>query len=259
MTGRRFSTPDWGQDHLSLDAVVAYVDDELTAGPHQRAETHLAHCPDCRAEVVAQRQARAALRTAGCPLLPSSLMNALRCIPVEAELPPPPAGLGITADGQFVLLRDVPRGEMGPDGPPSPHRTAGSRRFGRRARFGAVSGLAVGALAVGALAVPGPTASPGPGAPEAPGGLVLTGPVAARLSAGVQPAPIPAVAGPDRAQATIPAVAGSGSDADPARSGPGATAASTASTDPTPDDAAVLDPDLRRRLDRTPVAFYRSP
>ena len=34
MTGsRRFSlsSPDWGQAHLSLDAIVAYVDDELTA------------------------------------------------------------------------------------------------------------------------------------------------------------------------------------------------------------------------------------
>ena len=37
-TGRRFVLPDWGQEHLSLDAVVAYVDDELTEGARHRAD-----------------------------------------------------------------------------------------------------------------------------------------------------------------------------------------------------------------------------
>ena len=78
MTARRFSAPDWGQDHLSLDAVVAFVDDELSAGAHLRAEAHLDCCRECRAEVVAQRQARTALRAADGPCLPSSLLRA-RC------------------------------------------------------------------------------------------------------------------------------------------------------------------------------------
>jgi RNA polymerase sigma-70 factor (ECF subfamily) len=59
MTGeRRFSlsSPDWGQAHLSLDAIVAYVDDELSPGAQTRAQEHLDSCGECRAEVGAQRQ-----------------------------------------------------------------------------------------------------------------------------------------------------------------------------------------------------------
>ena len=84
MTGaRRFSlsSPDWGQAHLTPDAIVAYVDDELSPGAHERAQAHLECCGECRAEVVAQRQARAALRGAGGPSLPSSLLHSLRSIP----------------------------------------------------------------------------------------------------------------------------------------------------------------------------------
>ena len=97
MTGsRRFSlsSPDWGQAHLTLDAIVAYVDDELSAGAHARAEAHLRCCGECRTEVVAQRQARAALRDAGGPCLPSNLLRSLRSIPVETELPPHAARSG---------------------------------------------------------------------------------------------------------------------------------------------------------------------
>lgn len=229
--GRRFALPDWGADHLSLDAVVAYVDDELDAGAHGRADAHLAGCAPCRAEVVAQHQARTALRAAAGPCLPSSLLHTLRAIPAETELPPPPPGLGVTADGRFVLLRDVP-----PDGGrPAEHPSRAGRRLSRRARLGAVSGLAVGALAVGALVAPGPAGSPG-----VPGGPVLNAPVpatagsdargsgelAARLDVG--PAPLPATARPP-------------GDAQPGRS------------------PAVLDAALRQRLDRTPAAFHHRP
>jgi anti-sigma factor RsiW len=242
MTGvRRFSlsSPDWGQDHLSLDAVVAYVDDELTEGARHRADTHLGCCPGCRAEVVAQRQARAALRAAGGPRLPSSLLHTLRCIPVEAELPPPPPGLGITADGQFVLLRDVrdvPDTAAHPDGPPVP---VAVRRSSRRARFGAVSGLAIGALAVGALAVP--TSAPPP--PQGVlGDAVRNGAVRQDTAALLGPA--------TTVSAPVPVV--------------GSTSPGPASDSATPDASAtnggaVLDPSVRRRLDRAPVAFYRSP
>lgn len=253
--GRRFSlsSPDWGQDHLSLDAIVAYVDDELTAGAQARAQAHLASCAECRAEVVAQRQARAVLRTASGPSLPSSLLHTLRSIPVDAELPPPPPGLGITADGQFVLLRDVPpagRSAAHPEGPP-PGRRGGPRRLSRRARFGAVSGLAIGALAVGALTAPPPTA---PTVPGVLGGAVLGIPVQARLSAGhTVPAVSPAVATRPGAVAADPA----GGVAEPDAT---TTIAATSSPTPTTDrSSAVLDAGLRARLDRAPVAFYRSP
>ncbi|MDT7581115.1 MAG: hypothetical protein QOK35_2379, partial [Pseudonocardiales bacterium] len=203
MTGvRRFSlsSPDWGQDHLSLDAIVAFVDDELTAGAHLRAEAHLNCCRECRSEVVAQRQARAALRGAGGPCLPSSLLRSLRSIPVEAELPPPPPGLGITADGQFVLLRDVPPAiPRARDRPQPPEADPAPHRFSRRARFGALSGLAVGALAVGALTAPAPPVPAGQGVLGV-GGAVLNVPVQARLSA-VPQAPVVVPAG---IPATIP-------------------------------------------------------
>ena len=69
------TAPDWGQDHLSLEAVAAYVDGELAAGPHARATQHLGQCPECAAQVSSQGQARKALRAAGGPCLPSALLS----------------------------------------------------------------------------------------------------------------------------------------------------------------------------------------
>ena len=236
MTGaRRFSlsSPDWGQAHLSLDAIVAYVDDELEAGPHARAEAHLECCGECRAEVVAQRQARTALRAADCPRLPSSLLNNLRSIPVDTELPPMPPGLGVTAEGQFVLLRDVPsaHGPGCPDAPPAglgPGPATAPRRFSRRARLGAVSGLALGALAVGALATP---AAPEPAPPTgALGGAILNTPALNTPALNT-----PALNTPASRVSTEPAVGDSASRPDVV--------------------PAVIDAQLRDRLDRIPAAF----
>jgi anti-sigma factor RsiW len=248
MTGaRRFSlsSPDWGQAHLTLDAIVAYVDDELSPVAHARAEAHLECCGECRAEVVAQRQARTALRGAGGPNLPSSLLHSLRSIPVEAELPPMPPGLGVTADGQFVLLRDVPQAAPGPTCPgPAGHAhlppaglgpgpAAVPRRFSRRARFGAVSGLALGALALGALATPAGTPEPAPPT-GALGGAVLNNP-ALNLPGRLSPPSSDASAGTEFATSA---------DATSARS----------SVAP-----AVLDAQLRDRLNRIPAAFRPEP
>ncbi len=163
MTGerRRFTVtaPDWGQDHLLPDAVVAFVDGELADRPFSRATRHLAECPECATQVVAQGQARSALRSAECPILPSSLLSSLRSIPQDAELPGPPAGLAMTADGRLVtVLRSepAPRRPVGQHGrrPPVPRRF----KFGAGA---AVSGLALGALALGA---PGMASGPPPAA-----------------------------------------------------------------------------------------------
>lgn len=134
---RRFEVvaPDWGQAHLTSDAVVAFVDDELSAAAHARAVQHLADCPDCTAEIAAQGQARSALRAAHAPELSSSLLHSLRAIPSDAELPGPPAGFAVGADGGFVQAlrpQPVPR----------------SRRF--------AAGLAVSGLAIGALALTAP-------------------------------------------------------------------------------------------------------
>jgi anti-sigma factor RsiW len=208
---RRFSvsTPDWGQAHLSLDAIVAYVDDELSAGAHTRAEEHLAGCAECAAEIVAQRQARSALRTADVPRLPSSLLRTLQAIPADAELPPPPPGLSVTPDGQFVLLRDVPSDDGGDAG----SGRHGAPRLSRRARLGALSGLAVGALAVGALVAPG---APVPSAGEVsrasvpqsavPARAVLGGPVLDISGSGARGPDAPAQAGRRAAPSDPPGV-----------------------------------------------------
>jgi anti-sigma factor RsiW len=158
---RRFSVtvPDWGQDHLSSDAIVAYVDHELAAGPHARATRHLAECRECAAQVHAQGQARSALRGASTPSLPSSLLSNLRSIPQVAELPEPPAGLAMSPDGQFVttLRSDVGKPEARADLSTS----IGSNRKPRLllGAGAAVSGLALGALALGAPGLAGDSTS----------------------------------------------------------------------------------------------------
>lgn len=124
-----FVAPEWGQTHLVPDAVVAFVDDELSAGAHARAARHIAACPECAGEVAAQTQARSMLRSAHMPSLSQSLLSSLRAIPLDAELPEPPAGLAVGADGSLVqVLRPLP--------------SAGRRWFGAGI---AMSGLAVGA------------------------------------------------------------------------------------------------------------------
>ncbi len=173
--GRRFSVqvPDWGQDHLSTEAVAAYVDGELGERPYDRATRHLAECGECAAQVVAQGQARAALRSARCPSLPSSLISSLRSIPQDADLPPAPNGLAMGRDGQFVAMLDSapPRSNSARPAPPSsmlaaappaglaePLAPSKSRR-GRLGAGAAMSGLALGALAIGAAIIAGDAAS----------------------------------------------------------------------------------------------------
>jgi anti-sigma factor RsiW len=192
------TTPDWGHDHLSSDAIVAYVDDELAPGPQLRANQHLAQCPECAAQVVAQGQARAALRTASCPSLPSSLLSSLRSIPQDADLPAPPAGLAVTPDGQFVSVlrpervgRPATRADVGSATPP------GDRSY-RRMWLGtgvAVTGLAAGAIAFAAPAAVSGSPAPATGPAEMLDRPILGGsatPVDARLQ--LAPAPHPAAA-----------------------------------------------------------------
>ena len=85
------------------------------------------HCPECAAEVVAQRQARAgAARRPAIPRLPSSLLHepALRSRRTPS-CPLPPPGSPMTADGELVsLLRPEPGGALAEQRPPSgPART----------------------------------------------------------------------------------------------------------------------------------------
>jgi hypothetical protein len=85
-------------EHLSTEAIAAFVDGELRMNAHLRAAHHLSLCAQCAAEVDAQRQARAALRDS-CPIdIPSSLLGLLSQIPQHSRSSEPEA----SADGTLA-------------------------------------------------------------------------------------------------------------------------------------------------------------
>ncbi len=81
-------------EHLSIEAIAAFVDGELRMSAHLRAAHHLSLCPDCAMEVDAQRQARAALRDSLPVDMPSSLLGLLSQIPHHSPVEPPEATEG---------------------------------------------------------------------------------------------------------------------------------------------------------------------
>lgn len=70
-------------EHLSTEAVAAFVDGELRMTAHLRAAHHLSLCQLCAGEVEAQRQARSALRDSRPIAIPSSLLGLLSQIPED--------------------------------------------------------------------------------------------------------------------------------------------------------------------------------
>jgi anti-sigma factor RsiW len=167
----------WGlpEQHLALDALVAFVDGELSPSAYDRAAAHLARCPACAADAAAQRQARAEVRSAETPSISPQLLRALRSIPSDADLPGQPDELALTEDGQLVTVarrdragalggsarlgsstplggaqsfaRATPLGGETPDTSQPRQNRVG---YGRRTRQGAsvvFSGLVLGALA----------------------------------------------------------------------------------------------------------------
>ncbi|OBJ67781.1 anti-sigma E factor RseA [Mycobacterium sp. 1274756.6] len=84
---RQFSSTE----HLSTEAIAAFVDGELRMNAHLRAAHHLSLCPQCAAEVEGQSRARAALRESGPVQIPRSLLGLLSQIPeTPSEEPPGP-------------------------------------------------------------------------------------------------------------------------------------------------------------------------
>ncbi len=81
-------------EHLSTEAIAAFVDGELRMSAHLRAAHHMSLCPQCSAEVDAQGQARAALRDSNPIAIPTSLLGALTQIPHHAPPEPPADDLG---------------------------------------------------------------------------------------------------------------------------------------------------------------------
>lgn len=147
----------WGlpEQHLALDALVAFVDGELTPNAYDRAASHLAGCPACAAEATAQRQARSAVRTAETPAMSSRLLQSLQSIPSEAELPAQPDGLALTREGQLVT---------------TDHRGDGARAFGSGPVLGSSTPLGGGARPFGGDSPFGSGAVGVPDHPEQPKG-----------------------------------------------------------------------------------------
>jgi hypothetical protein len=68
-------------EHLSTEAVAAFVDGELRMNAHLRAAHHISQCPDCAAEVDGHHRARTALRDSRPIRIPSTLLGLLSQIP----------------------------------------------------------------------------------------------------------------------------------------------------------------------------------
>lgn len=68
-------------EHLSIEAISAFVDGELRMNAHLRAAHHISLCPDCAAEVEGHRRARSALRDSNPIRVPSALLGLLSQIP----------------------------------------------------------------------------------------------------------------------------------------------------------------------------------
>ncbi len=139
-------------DHLTLDATVAFADGEMALVPYQRAAAHVMRCPACAADVAEQTAASQYLRQASLPRMPGSLFDMLKSIPVALPQAGPVPGVVLDAESGRTVRAQEP---------------AHAGR-GRRFRLGAgalVAGLAVGAAVV-AAAGDQPTVPNGPLQPD---------------------------------------------------------------------------------------------
>lgn len=211
----------WGlpESHLLPDAIVAFVDGELSLVAQDRASAHIARCQTCAAEVAAQRQAVAAVRQAGAPSMSAGFLASLCSIPQNTELPSAPDNLAMTADGQLVAIQRPDRvagvrdtgvlGGTAPLGSSTPlgqsPNVLGGGRFGlarRRAAQGAgvvVSGLVLSALALVATSGDGTEDQPNPafGPPRGANAGLLPAQLGGQPPEGPRsPAPDPSTAPP---------------------------------------------------------------
>ncbi|MBK1788905.1 anti-sigma factor family protein [Prauserella cavernicola] len=158
----------WGlpESHLLPDAVVAFVDRELSLGAHERAAAHLARCPGCAAEVRAQRQARSAVQHAEAPSMSPGFLASLRSIPEHTDLPSSPDNLAISEDGQLVAIQRpdrvaglrhaMPGGALGSSAPLGNSANVlgtGPRLGSSRRRTAQGAGVVVSGLVLSALAL----------------------------------------------------------------------------------------------------------
>lgn len=154
-------------DHLSLDAVVAYADGELSLVAYQRVAAHLSRCPACAADVAEQTAASQYLRQACIPRMPGALFDALRSIPTAL----PAEGTGTAAP---LMPEHLGRSTHHRPGAGSQTEEFPSSGFGRLFRFGAgalVTGIAVGAVVLGGAGDPVST----PAGPRTPDRTAVSG------------------------------------------------------------------------------------
>jgi anti-sigma factor RsiW len=129
-------SPAWQltESHLLPDAVVAFVDGELSLGAQERAATHLMRCPSCAADVEAQRSVRAAVHACHAPSVPAGLLASLQSIPDTTELSTMPDNLAVDENGQLVAVQRPDRVSGGP--PANGGVAGGGASFGSRAPLG---------------------------------------------------------------------------------------------------------------------------
>lgn len=73
-------------EHLSLDAIVSFVDGELPRRAEHRVKVHLVHCSSCRALVRDQREAAVRLRDQDVDVhVSGTLLQRLVQIPIECH------------------------------------------------------------------------------------------------------------------------------------------------------------------------------
>lgn len=198
--------------HLAEEALAAYVDGVLSPAAGERADRHLRACAECRAEVDAQREAKALIAAAPDPQLPVGLLAKLLEVPMTADLGggdrvlavagdafgwatdpaarpenprlversriPAPPSPGAAPSGRRSGSAARPAGASGPGRRPRPPATVarGADRSRRRRRGLVVSlaGLAFGVIAsAGSTSASGATAPAGPGSGSSPAQLVV--------------------------------------------------------------------------------------
>jgi anti-sigma factor RsiW len=89
-------------EHLSIEAIAAFVDGELRMTAHLRAAHHLSLCAQCAAEVDDQSRARSALRDSDShPIrIPTGLLGLLSEIPHSPTDDPPQRSEPFDRDGR---------------------------------------------------------------------------------------------------------------------------------------------------------------
>lgn len=101
---REFSSTE----HLSLEAVAAYADGELSDAALRRAQDHIAQCTQCHEDVVAQRESSQKLRglsSDDAVRAPDSLVE--RLCQLRAEDVGDGPGAGAVGDGKRRAVRRV--------------------------------------------------------------------------------------------------------------------------------------------------------